>query len=76
MAKDSKLDIRSLPFSATNCLQLNMTASFEEADKFQNLADITEKKFDKFRKTAKTLFWSIFDPGHPEFVDCQQGPGT
>jgi hypothetical protein len=39
-----------------------------DAEKFQNLGDITEKHFDKYRKSIKTLFWSIFDPGHPEFV--------
>ena len=37
------------------------------------MAEVTEKKFDKFHKTIKTLFWSLFDPGHPEFVECPPG---
>ena len=44
------------------------------AEKFHNLADMTEKHFDKFHKSIKTLAWSIFDPGHPEFVGSPTGP--
>lgn len=51
-----------------------MSVVYDGVEKFMSLDDISEKKFHKVHKTAKTLFWSIFDPGHPEYVDSHPGP--
>ncbi|XP_059092149.1 short transient receptor potential channel 5-like [Tigriopus californicus] len=40
---------------------------------FTNAADSPENQFRTMSKSMKTLFWSVFDPGHPEVVGCSIG---
>lgn len=46
-----------------------------EAESLTNLNNVEDEQsqFLTFRSSVKTLFWSLFDPGHPEVIGCTEG---
>eukprot|EP00095_Tigriopus_kingsejongensis_P004592 maker-scaffold416_size178335-snap-gene-0.25 protein:Tk04592 transcript:maker-scaffold416_size178335-snap-gene-0.25-mRNA-1 annotation:"short transient receptor potential channel 5-like" len=36
-------------------------------------SETSDNQFRTMRSSLKTLFWSVFDPGHPEVVGCSTG---
>ncbi len=40
---------------------------------FLDLGGEGHNRFYSFRESLRVLFWSLYDPGHPEVVGCSEG---
>ncbi len=40
---------------------------------FLDLGGEGHNRFYSFSESLRVLFWSVFDPGHPEVVGCSEG---
>lgn len=58
-----------------HCKGYSIVWTRNEAESLANLGNVADEQsqFLTFRSSIKTLFWSLFDPGHPEVIGCTEG---